>query len=59
MSQQNVDDRGDRRVGIKTGETGELQVKLLWGNAVLPAWGSVGAARYDFCIASICNTLPE
>ena len=24
MSQQNVDDRGDRKVEIKTGETGEL-----------------------------------
>ena len=34
MSQQDVDDRGDHRVGIKTGETSELQVKLLRGNAV-------------------------
>ena len=28
-SQQNVDSRGDYRVGTKMGETGELQVKLL------------------------------
>ena len=54
MSQQNVDDRGDRRVGIKTGETGELQVKLLRGNAVLLARGSAGAAGYDLCAASNC-----
>ena len=54
MSQHNVDDRGDHRVGIKTGETGELQVKLLRGNAVLPARGSAGAAGYDLCAASNC-----
>ena len=54
MSQQNVDNRGDRRVGIKIGETSELQVKLLRGNAVLPAWGSAGAAGYDLCAASNC-----
>ena len=47
-------DRGDHRVGIKTGETGELQVKLLRGNAVLPSWGSAGAAGYDLCAASNC-----
>ena len=39
-------------MGIKTGETGELQVKLLRGNAVLPAWGSAGAAGYDLCAAN-------
>ena len=54
MSQKNVDDRGDRRVGIKTGETGELQVKLLRGNAVLPAQGIAGATGYDLCAASNC-----
>ena len=52
MSQQDVDDRGDHRVGIKTGETGGLHVKLLRGNAVLPARGSARAAGYDFCAAS-------
>ena len=36
------------------GETGELQVKFLWGNAVLPARGSAGAAGYDLCAASNC-----
>ena len=54
MSQQNVDDRGDRIVGIKTGKTGELQVKLLRGNAVLPTRGSAGAAGYDLWAASSC-----
>ena len=54
MSQQNVDDRGDRRVGIKTGEIGELQVKLLQGNAVLQAQGSAGATGYDLCVANNC-----
>ena len=34
------------------GETGELQVKLLWGNAVLPVLGSAGAAGYDLCAAN-------
>ena len=48
-SRQNVDDRGDHRVGIKTGETGELQVKLFWGNAMLPARGSAKAVGYDIC----------
>ena len=41
-------------MGIKTGETGELQVKLLWGNAVLPTRGSGGAASYDLCAANNC-----
>ena len=54
MSQQNVDNRGDRRVGIKTKETSELRVKLLRGNAVLPARGSAGAAGYDLCATSNC-----
>ena len=39
-------------MGIKTGETGELQVKLLQGNAVLLARGSVGVVGYDLCAAS-------
>ena len=34
--------------------TGELQVKILRENAVLPVRGSVGAAGYDLCIASSC-----
>ena len=54
MSQHDIDDKGDYRVGIKTGETGGLQVKLLRGNAVLPARGSAGAAGYDLCAASNC-----
>ena len=33
------------------GETGDLQVKLLRGNAVLPARGSAGVAGYDLCAA--------
>ena len=41
-------------MGIKTGETGELQVKLLRGNAVLPSWGSARADDYDLCAASNC-----
>ena len=41
-------------MGIKTGETGELQVKLLRGNAVLPVHGSTGAAGYNLCAASNC-----
>ena len=48
MSQQDVDDRGDHRVGIKTGETGGLQVKLLRGNVVLPARGSAGVLAMIF-----------
>ena len=52
MSQQNIDDRADRRVGIKMGETGELQVKALRGNAVRPAQGSAGAVGYDLCAAN-------
>ena len=52
MSQQNLDYRGDCRVGPNMRETSELQVKLLWGNTVLPMWGSVGVASYDLCAAS-------
>ena len=54
MLQQNVDNRGDCRVGIKTEEIGELYVKLLWGNAVLSARGSAGVAGYDLCAANNC-----
>ena len=36
------------------GETGELQVKLLLENAVLPVRGSVGVAGYDLYAASNC-----
>ena len=58
-SQQNVDDRGDRKVGMKTGEISELHVKLLRENVVLPAHGSARAASYDLCVANSChNTLP-
>ena len=52
MSQHNVDSRGDYNVRAKTGEIGELQVKLLWKNAVLPVWGSARAAGYDCCVAN-------
>ena len=34
--------------------TGELQVKILRENAVLPLRGSAGAAGYDLCAASSC-----
>ena len=54
MSQQNVDHKGDCRVGIKTGEIGKLQVKLLRANAVLPVQGSVGVAGFDLYAASNC-----
>ena len=36
------------------GKTGELQVKLLQRNAMLPVRGSAGAAGYDLCAASNC-----
>ena len=34
--------------------TGELQVKILWENAVLPMRGRAGAAGYDLCVAGNC-----
>ena len=34
--------------------TGELQVKILRENAVLPIRGSAGAAEYDLCAAGNC-----
>ena len=41
-------------MGTKTGVTGELQVKLLRGNAMLLVRGSVGAAGYDLCATNSC-----
>ena len=34
--------------------TGELQVKILRKNPVLPVRGSAGAAGYDLCVAGSC-----
>ena len=34
--------------------TGELQVKILWENAMLPVRGSARAAGYDLCVAGSC-----
>ena len=39
-------------MGIKTGETSELEVRLLSGNVVLPARGSARVASYDLCAAN-------
>ena len=39
-------------MGIKTGEIGELQVKLLWGNAVLLVRGSARTVGCSLCAAS-------
>ena len=36
------------------GMTGELRVKCLWDNAVLPVRGTAGAAGYDISAASGC-----
>ena len=41
-------------MGIKTGETGELQVRLLRENPVLSTRGSAGAVGYDLCATSNC-----
>ena len=41
-------------MGIKMGETGELQVKLLQGNAVVLVRGSVEIVGYDLCVANNC-----
>ena len=54
MSQQNVDYIVACRVGTKTGEIGELQVKLLQENVVLPIRESARAVGYDLCVASNC-----
>ena len=54
ISPQDRDSRGEHRVGEEMRGTGELQVKILWENAVLPVRGSAGAAGYDLCAASNC-----
>ena len=36
------------------GMIGELSVKCLWDNAVLPIRGTAGAAGYDISVASGC-----
>ena len=41
-------------MGEEMSETGELQVKILWENIVLPVRGSAGAAGYDLCAAGSC-----
>ena len=53
-SPQDLDSRGEHRVGEEMRGTGELQVKILRENAVLPVRGSVGAAGYDLCAAGSC-----
>ena len=53
-SPQDRDSRGEHRVGEEMSGTGELQVKILRENAVLPVRGSAGAARYDLCVAGSC-----
>ena len=45
---------GTHRVGEEMSGTGELQVKILRENAVLPVCGSAGAAGYDLCAAGSC-----
>ena len=51
-SPQDLDSRGEHRVGEETRGTNELQVKILRENGVLPMRGSAGAAGYDLCAAS-------
>ena len=41
-------------MGEETRGTGELQVKILRENIVLPVRGSVGAVGYDLCAAGSC-----
>ena len=41
-------------MGTKLGETGDLQVQLLWENVVPPSAGSAGALGYDLCAAKNC-----
>ena len=55
MSQQNVDSRGNYRVGTKAGDTRELQIKLLQANIGLPVRGSARVAGYDLCAANSCG----
>ena len=51
-SQQDLDSRGDYRVGQEMREIGQLQVKILLRNAMLPVRGSTRVAGYDLCAAS-------
>ena len=51
MSPQDRGGRGEHRVGEEMKGTGELQVKILQEDAVLPVRGSAGAAGYDLCAA--------
>ena len=53
-SPQDLDSRGECRVGQEMRGTGELQVKILWENTVVPLRRSVGAVGYDLCAASSC-----
>ena len=53
-SLQDLDSRGERKVGEETRETTELQVQILQENAVLPVRGSAGPASYDLCAAGSC-----
>ena len=41
-------------MGEEMSGTGELQVKILQENAVLPVRGSAGAAGYDLCATGSC-----
>ena len=41
----------------KWGQKRRRLVKLLWENAVLLMWGSVGAVGYDLCAANSCVIL--
>ena len=41
-------------MGQEMREIGELRVKILRGNAVLPMWGSVGATAYNLCAVGSC-----
>ena len=42
------------RVGEKMRGIGELQVKILWENAVLLVRGSAGVTGYALCVANNC-----
>ena len=44
ISSQDLDSRGEHRVGQEMSGTDELQVKILHENAVLPVHGSVEVA---------------
>ena len=53
-SPQDLDSRGEHIVVEEMRETGELQVKILQENTMLPVCGSAGAARYDVCATGNC-----